>query len=149
MIVDFVKRVKGISGILREKRIMPQTTVIFFRESNGKVPVIEWLDSIKNRPKARVKVLKLIQRLKEVGNKLRRPESDYLRDGIYELRIRHERINYRVLYFFSGQDVAVLSGGLVKKDVVPEPDIRRAIDRKRQFMIAPEFHSFLGSERYV
>ena len=62
---------------------------------------------------------------------------------------RHERINHRVLYFFSGQDVAVLSGGLVKKDVVPESDIRRAIDRKRQFMIAPEFHSFLGSERYV
>jgi hypothetical protein len=62
---------------------------------------------------------------------------------------RHERINYRVLYFFSGQNLAVLSAGLVKKDVVPEPDIKRAIDRKRQFMIAPEFHSFLGSERYV
>jgi putative component of toxin-antitoxin plasmid stabilization module len=111
--------------------------------------MIEWLDSIKNRPKARVKVLKLIQRLKEVGNKLRRPESDNLREGIYELRIRHEIINYRVLCFFSGENIAVPSGGLVKKDVVPGPDIKRAIDRKRQFMIAPEFHSFLGSERYV
>ncbi|MHB8204528.1 MAG: type II toxin-antitoxin system RelE/ParE family toxin [Desulfomonilaceae bacterium] len=128
---------------------MPQTTVIFFRESNGRVPVIEWLDSIKTHPKAGVKVLKLIQRLREFGNELRRPESDYLRDGIYELRIRHERINYRVLYFFSGRNLAVLSAGLVKKDVVPESDIKKAIDRKRQFLIAPDTHSFLGSERYV
>ncbi|MFH0957770.1 MAG: type II toxin-antitoxin system RelE/ParE family toxin [Pseudomonadota bacterium] len=128
---------------------MPQTKVIFFRESSGRVPMIEWLNSIKKTPKARVKVIKLIQRLKEVGNELRRPESDYLREGIYELRIRHERINYRVLYFFSGQNVAVLSDGLVKKDVVPESDIKRAIERKQQFMRAPESHSFFGSERYV
>jgi phage-related protein len=128
---------------------MPQTTVIFFRESNGRVPMIEWLDSAKTQPKARVKILKLIQRLKEFGNELRRPESDYLRDGVYELRIRHERINYRVLYFFSGQNLAILSAGLVKKDVVPESDIKRALDRKKQFMAAPDTHSFLGSELYV
>jgi putative component of toxin-antitoxin plasmid stabilization module len=128
---------------------MPETTVIFFRESSGRIPMVEWLDSIKKAPKARVKVIKLIQRLREVGNELRRPESDYLREGIYELRIRHERINYRVLYFFSGQNIAVLSGGLVKEDVVPDSDIKKAIERKRQFMAAPESHSFLGSERYV
>ncbi|MGC8660272.1 MAG: type II toxin-antitoxin system RelE/ParE family toxin [Desulfomonilaceae bacterium] len=128
---------------------MPQTTVIFFRESNGRVPMTEWLDSIQTQPKARVKILKLIQRLKEFGTELRRPESDYLRDGVYELRIRHERINYRVLYFFSGQNLAILSAGLVKKDVVPESDIIRALDRKKQFMAAPDTHSFLGSELYV
>ncbi len=111
--------------------------------------MIEWLDSAKTQPKARVKILKLIQRLKEFGNELRRPESDYLRDGVYELRIRHERINYRVLYFFSGQNLAILSAGLVKKDVVPESDIKRALDRKKQFMAAPDTHSFLGSELYV
>jgi phage-related protein len=83
--------------------------------------------------------------LREVGNQLRRPESDYLREGIYELRTRHERINYRVLYFFSGHNIAVLSGGLVKEDVVPDSDIKKAIERKRLFMAAPESHSFLWS----
>jgi hypothetical protein len=76
---------------LNEKQVMPRTTVIFFRESNGSVPAIEWLQSIGDRPKAKVKILKLIQRLKHEGHELRRPAVDYLRDGIYELRIRHER----------------------------------------------------------
>ncbi len=70
--------------------------------------MIEWPDSIKNRAKARVKVLKLIQRLKEVGNKLRRPESDYLRDGVYELWIDMKELTIvcytsfqaRILRFF-------------------------------------------------
>lgn len=128
---------------------MPRTTVIFFRESNGSVPAIEWLQSIGNRPKAKVKILKLIQRLKHEGHELRRPAVDYLRDGIYELRIRHERINYRVLYFFSGQNAVVITGGLTKEDCVPETEIKRAVDRKDEFMIDPDTHSFLEDERHV
>ena len=36
------------------------------------------------------------------GHELRRPKADFLRDGIYELRAREGRANYRVLYFFHG-----------------------------------------------
>ena len=45
---------------------------------------------------------------------LRKSEADTLRDGIYELRIRHLNINYRILYFFN-ERVAVLFDGLKKK----------------------------------
>lgn len=111
--------------------------------------MIEWLQSIRTHTKARVKILKLIQRLKDAGHELRRPAVDYLRDGIYELRIRHERINYRVLYFFSGQNAVVITGGLTKEDSVPETEIKRAVDCKEQFLINPNTHSFLKDERYV
>ena len=43
------------------------------------------------------------------GHELRRPEADFLRDGIYEL-----------LYFFHGQNVAVLAHGLTKEAEAPE-----------------------------
>lgn len=44
-----------------------------------------------------------IERLRDLGHELRRPEADLLRDGIYELRVRLGTLNYRMLYFFHGQ----------------------------------------------
>jgi hypothetical protein len=53
-----------------------------------------------------------IERLGEFGHELRRPLSDYLRDGIYELRPKSGRVNYRILYGFHGRNIAVLLSGL-------------------------------------
>ena len=86
---------------------MPQTQVLFYQEDNGTAPVLDWLDALGD--KARAKCLVRIERLKELGHQLHRPEADYLRDGIYELRISLQGIHHRVLYFFHGQAVAVLS----------------------------------------
>ena len=38
-----------------------------------------------------------------------------LRDGIYELRIGLQGLNYRILYFFHGKEAAVVSHGLIKE----------------------------------
>jgi hypothetical protein len=35
-----------------------------------------------------------------LGHELRRPEADFLRDGVYELRISLNHIQYRLLYCF-------------------------------------------------
>jgi putative component of toxin-antitoxin plasmid stabilization module len=80
---------------------MPEIAVVFYRDDDGSVPVLDWLDGI-NQPKAVVKCLEKIERLKAEGYSLRRPEADLLRDGIYELRIGLSGINYRLLYFFHG-----------------------------------------------
>lgn len=64
---------------------------------------------------------------------MRRPEADYLRDGIYELRVNLRGINYRMLYFFHGQTAAILSHGVVKEKVVPVVEIDRALRHKRRF----------------
>ena len=80
-------------------------------------------------------------RLAELGHELRRPEADLLRDGIYELRARDGRVNYRVLYFFHGRNVAILAHALTKEDQVPKTDIDRAVRRKAAFESDPGAHS--------
>ena len=89
------------------------------------MPLVDWLASLPEdaRSKCRMK----IRRLGELGYELRRPEADYLRDGIYELRIGHRRTNYRVLYTFVGRQVALLTNGIVKEDRVPPKEIDEAI----------------------
>jgi phage-related protein len=119
---------------------MPQTQVVFYKEEDGTAPVLDWLDSLGD--KARAKSLVRIERLKEVGNQLRRPEADYLRDGIYELRISLQGRHHRILYFFHGQAVAVLSHGLIKERAVPPKEIELAMRRKHRFEIAPESHTY-------
>ncbi|HTS78080.1 MAG TPA: type II toxin-antitoxin system RelE/ParE family toxin [Bryobacteraceae bacterium] len=54
-----------------------------------------------------------------MGHELRRPESDFLRDGIYELRVSLGGVHHRILYFFHGATAAVVSHGLEKERVVP------------------------------
>lgn len=71
---------------------------------------------------------------------MRRPHADYLRDGIYELRGKEGRINYRILYFFHGKDVAILSHGLIKEKDVPTREIDQAVERKKHYEKDPEKH---------
>src|SRR5271166_2514713 len=119
---------------------MPQTRVVFYREADGTVPVLEWLDALP-RP-AVVKCRVKIDRLKALGHELRRPEADYLRDGVYELRARLQRINYRLLYFFHGNTAAVVSHGIVKERAVPPKEIDRAIQRMAEFGKDPGAHTY-------
>jgi phage-related protein len=118
---------------------MPQTRIVFFREDDGTVPALDWLDTLPEKAldKCRVK----LERLQALGHELRRPEAEYLRDGIYELRVRLGTVNYRILYFFHENTAAVVSHGLTKKQRVPPKEIDRAIAAKRRFTQAPERHT--------
>lgn len=78
---------------------MPRTEVVFYRDDDGSVPAIEWIGGLP--PKARLKCLVRLERLRERGHELRRPEADFLRDGIYELRVSLNHVQYRLLYSFS------------------------------------------------
>lgn len=119
---------------------MPRTRVVFYREREGNVPVLEWLDTLP--AKIQDKCVVKIERLRELGHELRRSEADLLRDGIYELRIGREGMNYRMLYFFHGRVAAVLTHGLVKEREVPVKDIQRALERKRLFERDPQAHTY-------
>ena len=119
---------------------MPNISVVFYRESDGTAPVLEWLDAL--APKAQDKCRIKIERLGELGHELRRPEADLLRDGIYELRIGLQGMNYRILYFFHGRTAAVLAHGLVKERAVPSREIELAMTRKRRFEQDPDRHVY-------
>ncbi len=119
---------------------MPKTKVVFYQEDDGSVPVLEWLDTLSQ--KVQDKCFVKIERLAELGCELRRPEADLLRDKIYELRIGLRGINYRILYFFYGNQAAVLSHGIIKEQAVPPKEIDRAIKRKKKFEQDPEAHTY-------
>jgi phage-related protein len=122
---------------------MPKTKVLFFKDSDGSAPVLEWLATLRiTNKKAFAKCVVRIERLEEVGHELRRPEADILRDGIYELRAKQGQVQYRILYFFSGQGIAMLAHALTKEDKVPDVDIDRALKRKRLFERNPTEHTY-------
>jgi phage-related protein len=119
---------------------MPRTLVVFYKDRKGNVPTLEWMDALP--AKVQDKCVVKIERLRELGHALRRPEADLLGNGIYELRVGWEGVNYRILYFFHGQVAAVLAHGIVKEREVPAKDIERALERKRLFEQDPEGHTY-------
>ncbi len=122
---------------------MPHVGVVFYQEAPGNVPVLDWLRMLRRADRrGYAKCVARVQRLAELGHELRRPEADFLRDGIHELRARRGRVQYRILYFFHGREVTVLVGGLSKKGQVPEGDIDRALQRKVAFDQDPFTHTF-------
>ena len=124
---------------------MPAINIVFYQAQPGDSPVLDWLKAINaSNPKAYDKCRAAIARLALLGHDLRRPEADYLRDDIYELRIRSGSVNYRLLYFFHGRTVSVVAHGLTKEAVVPAASINQAVARKAAFTANPSAHTFKG-----
>lgn len=118
---------------------MPQSEVIFFKEGEA-VPIRDWLK--KQPAKVQIKCLAYISQLETKGHELRRPVADFLRDGIYELRPSYHGVNYRILYFFAGKNIVVVSHGLKKESEVPAVEIGRAMERKAKFEDDPAEHTY-------
>jgi phage-related protein len=98
----------------------------FFRTEQGKEPVREWLRSLP------------VEAKKEVGSDIERvqwrwpvskPLVDGLGGGLYEVRTRVERVQYRVLFCIV-ESTMVLLHGFVKKSRVAPAEI--AVGRDRQ-----------------
>lgn len=118
---------------------MSAVEVVFYCDGKG-CPTLEWLDDLPKKIRAKAEVR--IERLAELGHELRRPEADYLRDDIHELRWRCQSVNYRILYFFHGQGLVVLSHGLVKEDQIASREIDLALTRKKAFEVDSDGHTY-------
>ena len=123
---------------------MPQTQVVFYQDERGRVPALDWLKILlKKDRKGYANCVARIQLLSESGYELRRPAADYLRDGVYELRAKQRKTQYRILYFFHGQNVAILAHAIIKEGApVPDIDIERALDRKQLYEKSPGIHTY-------
>ena len=53
---------------------MPTIEVVIYQEDDGEVPLLKWLDALPAR--AQDKCLVRIERLRDLGHELRRPEAD-------------------------------------------------------------------------
>jgi len=69
----------------------------FYKTKDGKEPVVDFLDSLDDKMAA--KLVGLMEVLEEKGTELRMPYSEYLDDGIFELRCKQGSNITRVLYF--------------------------------------------------
>jgi len=122
---------------------MPRTHVAFYQEAAGEPPVVNWLrELLRTNERAWSNCRARIELLAQSGHELRRPAADYLRDGIYELRAKQGHVQYRLLYFFHGRQVAILAHSLTKEDKIPDVDIERAIKRKKLFEANPKEHTY-------
>ena len=122
---------------------MPRTQVAFYQEADGEAPVVNWLrELLRTNERAWSNCRARIELLAQSGHELRRPAADYLRDGIYELRAKQGHVQYRLLYFFHGRQVAILAHSLTKEDKIPDVDIERAIKRKKLFEANPKEHTY-------
>jgi hypothetical protein len=101
---------------------VPPSETIFYREG-GTVLFEQWLNTLP--VKVQAKCLSQVRLLRSKGHELRRPVADFLRDGIYELRPTYQGVHYRILYFFSGKNIVVISHGFSKESEVPPVEINR------------------------
>ena len=104
---------------------MKNFEVDFFKLDNGECPVKEYLDGTDK--KMRAKMLWTIGLLETNGNMLGMPYSEFLQDGIFELRAKQGSDISRVLYFFCIGKKIILTHGFDKKtNKVPQSEIDTA-----------------------
>ena len=116
---------------------MPAVAVLFYREADA-VPVLDWLDE--QSADAQDRCTAAIVRLSEQGHTARRPLIENLGSGIYELRVKLGRVNYRILFCFSGRTAVLLTNGFTKEREVPVGEIEIALQRKAAFEADPANH---------
>lgn len=121
---------------------MPRTDILIYQDDDGTCPLTDWLDGL--LPNAQEKCIVRIERLAEKGHELRRPDADYLRDKIYELRAALQGIQYRMLYFFYEKQCVITHGFIKAGNEVPPKEISLAVTRKAKFEDNPVKHTVRG-----
>lgn len=112
---------------------MPRTELRLFMDARGRVPILEWFETIQNRNrKVAAKAIARILMLRDSGHELRRPAAAPLRDGVYELRWDTDNVNYRILFGYIGKNIAALSHCITKEGKVPPQEIDLAAARLKQ-----------------
>lgn len=109
-------------------------SIEFYETENGINCVKDFIDEIKDK-KLKAKVLNDIKLLNEFGTELRQPHTDYLKDGIWELRTKQSSNIARTLYFtVSGQKIILLHGFVKKTPKTPSSELNRAINNKNDYL---------------
>lgn len=105
------------------------------------MPAMDWIEELPK--KVRDKFVALLELLSEQGDKLGRPHLGHLEKKIYELRVAHKGNQYRLLCFFDGTRIVVMSNGFMKKtQKVPKKEMDLALKRMKKYLQARTKHSF-------
>ncbi len=110
----------------------------YVRLASGRVPFIRFLDDLSDAERA--EVLAAIEELREWRERDMIPPSSissHLRDGIFELKVRHANRITRSLYFYSAGAMIVFTHGFVKKTrKAPPQEIEKALRYRSQYNLS-------------
>jgi phage-related protein len=105
----------------------------YYESVSGKRPVEEFIDSLDVRSQARI--ARTLDLLEEFGINLGMPYARHLEKQLWELRVRHSRSRYRVIYFLNtGQTFVLLHGFAKKTGPVPREDMKIAENRRDDYL---------------
>ena len=109
-------------------------TINFYRQPNGKSPVEEFLDSLTGKQAQKVLwVLELIEELETVPRQYFKKLVDS--EGIWEVRVQSGNDIFRLLGFFDGGTLLILTNGFAKKtQKTPPQEIALAVRRKNDYL---------------
>lgn len=106
----------------------------FYRTSSGRVPVVEFLDTLDGKQAQKVTwVLSLVEELESIP-------TQYLKklvntDDIWEVRVQFGGNIFRLLGFFDESALIILTNGFAKKtQKTPPQEISLAEERKRDYL---------------
>lgn len=107
--------------------------IIYYKKENGKSPFLDFLfDQDENM---RLYILSNIDILKLRGNRACLPLSKKIDKHIYELRILHNGVYSRVLYFFFINKTIVITNGFIKKrNKTPRKEIDKANEYRNDWL---------------
>ncbi|MEI7424978.1 MAG: type II toxin-antitoxin system RelE/ParE family toxin [Candidatus Staskawiczbacteria bacterium] len=99
--------------------------VRFYEDSTGKSSVLEYIDNLSEKEKA--KVVKYIDFLKISGGVLDEPYSKHIKGKIRELRVDFGKNKHRIFYFtFIEKNIIILHAFLKKTAKTPSKEIEKA-----------------------
>lgn len=109
-------------------------TVSFYRLSNGSSPIEEFLDSLSGRQAQKILwVLQLVEELKVIPRQYFKKLVG--REDIWEIRIQFGNDIFRMLGFFDGGTLLILTNGFAKKtQKTPPNEIALAVRRKEEYL---------------
>ena len=111
--------------------------VEFYETVDGEQPAKDFLNSLDK--KMRAKISDTIVLLRDNGNALRLPYSEFLEEGIFELRAKVGKEISRVLYFFYVDRKIILTHGFIKKtQKTPRQEIERAKKYREDYLTRKE-----------
>jgi len=109
-------------------------TVVFYRLPNGQSPIETFLDSLTGKQAQKVLwVLQLVEELETIPRQYFKKLIDS--EGIWEVRIQFGNDIFRLLGFFDGGRLLILTNGFVKKtQKISAQEITLATQRKNDYL---------------
>ncbi len=128
---------------------MAKATIVYFRQANGRVPLLDWLrDPRYHNKESKAMCVSMMRNLAvSCRARLRHPSVKHLRGDIYELRVRYDTICYRILFSFEKGNIIFLTHGFVKQtDKTPPREITKAIKYLNNYRQNKTLHGQMGDE---